>query len=391
MSEPVYLSAREAAAELGVQPATLYAYVSRGLIRSVPGPGKQKRYDASDVRQLLLRKADDGPTEGGRGLTGEAVLNTRLTMISNEAGPVYRGQLATTLARSSSLETVATLLWECSSDPFQKPAPLPAPVLPVGLDPLNRLIMALGAWPLQDRAAYTLSPNLLPRKGAALLRYATSVLLAENPDTAPIHSQLARHWGVSGHQTGVLRAALILSADHELNTSTFSVRCAASTRAPLYAALLTGLGAFSGPRHGASSDRVISWLSEIKRPEDIETHLSARLARGEPLPGFGHRIYQGPDPRAECLLAVLRESAPQNPLVAMLADIIATAESLYGDAPNIDFALSATQLALGLPPHAAKILFCTGRIVGWIAHALEQYAAPDQIRPRATYVGERPA
>lgn len=389
MNDRVYLSAREAAAELGVQPATLYAYVSRGLIRSVPGPGKQKRYDAEDVRRFLAQKAEDPTSESGKGLSGAPILSTRLTMISDEVGPIYRGQSATVLARSSSLEAVATLLWGCESDPFHEAAPAAAPSLPEGLDPLSRLTMALAAWPLLDRAAYTLSPNLLSKKGAALLRYGTAVLLGQPASNMPIHSQIAKAWGISGPKTAILRAALILSADHELNTSAFTVRCAASTRAPLHAALISGLGAFSGPRHGASPDRVVAWILSLQSSNDVEPVLSARLARGEPLPGIGHGVYKHRDPRADCLLEVLQENAAETPFVDMLPEVIAVAESLYGDPPNVDFALAAVQQALELPEHAAKTLFCIGRMVGWIAHALEQYAAPDKIRPRATYIGER--
>ncbi|MTH98848.1 citrate synthase family protein [Roseibium sp. RKSG952] len=388
MSTPVYLSAKEAATELGVQPATLYAYVSRGLIRSVPGPGKQRRYDASDVRRLQERKEPGDPADP-RPLSGTAVLETRLTLITDE-GPLYRGQSAAELARSSTLETVATLLWGCDDDPFAAPAPQSFAIDLEGLAPLDRLMMALSAWPQQDRAAYTLSPALLQKKGAALLRYGVAAMLRQPPSNAPVHSQIAGAWGTAPDAKGVLRAALVLSADHEFNTSTFAARCAASTRAPLHAALISGLGAFMGPRHGASSDRVSAWLSEIRSREDIEPVLAARLARGDGLPGFGHRIYQDKDPRANALLQIISETASDRPFMAAVPDLIGQAEALYGSSPNIDFALSVAQRVFDLPADAGKILFCTGRIVGWIAHALEQYQAVDQIRPRATYIGERP-
>ncbi len=387
MSTPIYLSAAEAATELGVRPQTLYAYVSRGLIRSIPGPGKQRRYDASDVRRLQGRK--DGPSEGGsRPLSGDEVLETRLTLIA-EGGPFYRGHSATVLARSSTLEAVATLLWDCDSDPFAGQVPAPPPANPA-LGPIDRLMMAVAAWPAQDRAAYTLSPNLLAEKGAGLLRYGVAALLGTDPDADPVHEQFTKAWTVEPSVAPVLRAALVLVADHELNTSAFAVRCAASTRAPLHATLLSGLGAFSGPRHGAASDRVSAWLEEIDEAEDIERVIGGRLARGEPLPGFGHAVYTGPDPRAECLLAILKEQAGGLPFVDLLPAIIDAGNDLYGLKPNIDFALAAAQKAFALPEGAGKLLFCGGRIVGWIAHALEQYRVPEQIRPRAAYVGERP-
>jgi citrate synthase len=388
MSETVYLTAREAATELGVRPATLYAYVSRGLIRSVPGPGKQHRYDAADVRRLQARKEPSEPG-GTRPLTGEAVLDTHLTLISEE-GPYYRGCAATDLARSSTLESVATLLWNCESDPFAGKTPDPPPVLPSALGPIDRLMMSMAAWPSQDKAAYTLSPVLLQKKGAALLRYGVAALLGTEPGTAPIHDQVAQAWSVRPALKPVIRAALVLAADHELNTSAFAVRCAASTRAPLHAAVLSGLGAFSGPRHGTAADRATAWLQGISSSEDIEPVLASRLTMGESLPGFGHSVYRDRDPRADCLLEILAEGTDAPPFVALIPEIMETAESLFGLRPNIDFALASAQRALELPPDAAKILFGAGRTVGWIAHALEQYQAPGQIRPRATYVGERP-
>ncbi|MES0884683.1 citrate/2-methylcitrate synthase [Roseibium sp. SCP14] len=388
MSTPIYLSAREAAAELGVQPATLYAYVSRGLIASVAGPGKKRRYDAADVRRLKGRKASEDQT-GSRPLTGDPVLETELTLIA-EYGPVYRGRLATDLAETSTLETVATLLWDSGDDPFAKNVPESPPELPTGLAPLDRLMMALAAWPLQDRAAYTLAPRLLQQKGAALLRYSIAALLDQEPVAIPIHTQIANAYGVSASAKNLIRAALVLCADHELNTSAFAARCAASTRAPLHAALISGLGAFTGPRHGAASDRATAWLAEITPDSDIEMVLADRLGRGESLPGFGHLIYQERDPRADCLLDILLRTEAGHPFVERLPVLIKAADDLFGLPPNVDFALAAIQKTYGLPKDSGKIIFCAGRMTGWIAHALEQYAAHEKIRPRAAYVGERP-
>ena len=181
MNTPIYLSAKEAAAELGVQPATLYAYVSRGLIESVAGPGKQRRYDAADVRRLKGRRTTED-VSGSRPLTGDPVLETELTMISQE-GAIYRGRPAVDLAENATLESVATLLWDCGDDPFAEPAPLAPPELPDGLGPLDRVMMALAAWSLQDRAAHTQAVKLLRTKGAALLRYGVAALLETEPQT----------------------------------------------------------------------------------------------------------------------------------------------------------------------------------------------------------------
>lgn len=400
MSQPLYLSAREAVAELGIQPATLYAYVSRGLIRSVPGPGKQKRYDASDIRKLLVQRDRPEPQGGARPLSGDPVLETRLTHIG-EDGPWYRGHRATDLARSLTLEATAALLWDCEEDPFAGPVSMQLPLFPEGMGAVERLMTALAAWPVSDPSAYTRSPQLLLRKGAAFVRVAAAALLGRaEVSSLPVHEQLAQCWLVPGRSgargisdadgADLIRAALVLSADHELNTSAFTVRCAASTRAPLHAALIAGAGAFTGPRHGAASDRVGLWFDQIHSAADAQAVLHERLMLGEPLHGFGHSVYRGEDPRGTMLLDMLKAKKGGGPAAELAAMVCTLALDLFGLEPNIDFAFAVLRRALGLPPQAGKTIFCAGRMVGWIAHALEQYATPEQIRPRAIYTGERP-
>ena len=64
--------------------------------------------------------------------------------------------------------------------------------------------------------------------------------------------------------------------------------------------------------------------------------------------------------------------------------------SLTGERPNVDFALGAVSRVLGLPRASALTLFAIGRTIGWIGHAMEQYALDQIIRPRARYVGLAP-
>lgn len=400
MNQTLYLSAREAVAELGIQPATLYAYVSRGLIRSVPGPGKQKRYDASDIRKLLVQRDRPEPQGGARPLSGDPVLETQLTHIG-EDGPWYRGHRATDLARSLTLEATAALLWDCEDDPFAGETSFQLSPFPEGMGAMERLMTALAVWPVSDPSAYTRSPQLLMRKGAAFVRLAAAALLGRTDvSSRPVHEQLADCWLVAGRAgtaslsradgADLIRAALVLSADHELNTSAFTVRCAASTRAPLHAALIAGAGAFTGPRHGAASDRVGLWFDQIHTAADAGQVLHERLMLGEPLHGFGHSVYRGIDPRGTALLGMLKSKRGGEAAAEQAAMVCKLARDLFGLEPNIDFAFAVLRRALGLPPQAGKTIFCAGRMVGWIAHALEQYAAYEQIRPRAIYTGERP-
>src|SRR5439155_21588512 len=101
-----------------------------------------------------------------------------------------------------------------------------------------------------------------------------------------------------------LNRALVLSADHELNSSTFAGRVAASVGADVYACVAAALAAFSGPRHGGACDRIEALLAETGRPERAATAIEERRRRGELVPGFGHQLYPGGDPRTPPLLEV---------------------------------------------------------------------------------------
>ena len=180
----------------------------------------------------------------------------------------------------------------------------------------------------------------------------------------------------------LIRRALVLLADHELNASTFAARVAASTGASLAASLLAGLGAQSGPYHGGAGAAVMALVDEARRSTP---RIAVRdyFTRGQPLPGFGHPLYPDGDPRAVALLAEL----PGDRLMAELREAAAEAS---GAPPNIDFALAALTLAARLPDDAPFRLFAIGRSVGWAAHAMEQAATGHLIRPRARYQGLLP-
>jgi citrate synthase len=198
----------------------------------------------------------------------------------------------------------------------------------------------------------------------------------------PAHLRFAAAWGLDADGADLVRRTLVLLADHELNASTFAARVAASTGASLSAACLAGLSALSGPLHGGMAARVEAFVEEAER-RDASQAVSARLARGAAMPGFGHPLYPDGDPRAAALLSAF--TAP-----ALLAELRTTTETATGLQPNIDFALVSLARTLKLPPDAPFILFATARSAGWMAHAIEQLQTGRLIRPRARYVGEVP-
>jgi citrate synthase len=380
------LSAKEAAAILGVSLPTLYAYVSRGLLSSIAdGTARSKRYAHEEVLRLAARKADGkraGHAVEAAMSWGVPVLESRISLIA-DGKLYYRGRDTNELATYATLEQTAALLWDDASaaDGAVKHTQPAVPTLPAALraaaramPPLERAMAFLPvlAHRHQQQQSIVATPALLMRMVGSLL------LDMENPD-APLHQQLAQAWGVQGAEQELLRAALVLLADHELNTSTFTVRCVASTGASLAAALCAGLAALSGPEHGRHY---------LLARQVMDAELAAPACSSLPAmrPGFGHPLYPAGDPRAAFLLEELRRL--QLPKVAGVLALAAKASATKGAEPNSDFALVALDMALDLPPDSVLVLFALARCAGWLAHAAEQAAEGSLIRPRARYIGD---
>ncbi|MEM8590018.1 MAG: citrate synthase family protein [Pseudomonadota bacterium] len=388
-----FLTAEEAAAELNVSRATLYAYVSRGLIRSEPRAHSRKRlYRAEDVRRLIDgRVREPGGDRASR--ASLPVLESAITDIGPQ-GFRYRGREVAGLAQAASLETVAGLVWSASEDPFAGPPPIwSAPVVDLcaslaTADPLVRAQALLPVIGAEDRTALNRSPAGLADTGAQLLRSLTAVIIGSTPKQDAVHAQLAAVWPTA--DAALLRAALVVSADHELNASTFAARVVTSTGASLYAGVTAGLAALGGPRHGGMTDRVAALLPALLDAPDAEQAIAERLGRGDPLPGFGHPIYPEGDPRAPILIDLMRPHFTGQPRFDQALDIARAATELAASPPTIDFALTLMAIMLDLPPRAPLCLFAIGRAVGWIGHAMEQIADGGLIRPRARYVGLHP-
>jgi citrate synthase len=400
---PAYLSAEAAAAELGVSMATLYAYVSRGMIRSEPVPGqRRKRYSAQDVRAVKRGRGPDAGSVGapviapGQPLAwGLPVMDSSITLIA-DGGLYYRGVSAVDLAQGAGLEEVASLLWAVKEDPFaQTHDPYPGlPSLPENLDFAERAIALLAMAQSCDPAAFTSGPGALAATGGRIVRLLAMIAARRPWSTMPVHEVLADAWAPNRIGAARLtRAALVLLADHELNVSAFTLRCAMSARAPLHSAVAAALAALQGPRHGGMVTKAGRLIDEIAVDEDPERAIAAlkrRLKRGDDLPGFGHPLYPDGDIRAKSLLDLMDRIMPQDKglkCARVLADAVAQAS---GEQPNIDFALAVLGRTLSFPDGFGVALFAVARVVGWIAHAIEQSAQPELIRPRARYTGPLP-
>lgn len=406
MSEKHYLNAKEAAAELGVTLPTLYAYVSRGLIRSEAIAGKKRahRYRRADVEALKSRRAwrrDPAKAAATALHFGAPVLESAITLIS-EGRFYYRGHDALRLAEERSFEEVATLIWtgELDSGALFGPPSLLAPALVAryeriapqmaGLAPAEKFQVVLPLLAAGDLAAYDFSPPAVAQIGARLLH----LLVLAATGQPPCHSvarSLQQAW-TPGDECAVelFNAALILCADHELNVSSFTARCVASAGSTIYAAVAAGLAALQGSKHGGYTERVEALFREAGGAEGVRLTVASRLKRGEAIPGFGHRLYPKGDPRGQRLLDLIAAAYPEAAAGHLAREMAAAVADAVGQRPTIDFGLVTLARTLDLPPGAALALFALGRTAGWIGHAIEQYQADQIIRPRARYTGRLP-
>ena len=391
------MSAAEAARALGVTRATLYAYVSRGLIRSEPGPNssRARRYPRDDVERLRLRAEErrDPDKVAAHALQwGVPVLESSITLIAGDA-LYYRGRNVVSLAREASVEAVASLIWTGRLDAARAPrtghaVPLGSRAAPRGAF-VSRAQAALALAPAIDAHAYDLRPEAVVRTAWRILDLLVGVAAPRGRGDS-IDAALARGWRVHGGAQDVIRAALILLADHELNVSAFTARCIASAGSQPYAVVGGGLAAIEGIKHGGSTARVESLLAALRRTRLLRAALGERLRQGLRIEGFGHPLYPSGDPRAAALLALLGERFHRSPELRFVRELARAGTSLTGDAPNVDFALASASRVLGLPMGSGLTLFAIGRTIGWLGHAIEQYALDQIIRPRARYVGVAP-
>jgi citrate synthase len=378
-----WLKAAEALAALEVLPQTLYANVTRGRIRSKPDPKDQRRslYNSDDVKRLASRRRGRRPvaTIAAEAIEwGDPVLTSGISTVF--AGRLwYRGHDAVTLADAATLEEIAALIWETGDVRFTRRHNDSLRPSERNASPLRAALDVLSARATADPPALGRSRGILVDEAAGLVdELALAMIGAVTPAGMALHRRLAAAWRAAKAED-VLRRAIVLLADHELNASTFAARVAASTGAPLAAGLLAGAATLVGPRHGGAAAGV-NLLIEAARRKGVESAVRDWLAQGNSLPGFGHPLYAQGDPRAAALLAHFRPRP-------IYTDLGGAVDAVTGEQPNIDFAIAAMADSCKLPSSAPLTIFALARSVGWIAHILEQLATGRLIRPRARYVG----
>ncbi|HUG82972.1 MAG TPA: citrate/2-methylcitrate synthase, partial [Euzebya sp.] len=405
----------------GVKPATVYAYVSRGQLRSRrTADGRHTEIPAADVQALGRRPARPVSPAVKSGAT----IRTAITAITDR-GPAYRGHLAVDLAGVVDFERVAELLWTGSlpevtpsweADPAVAVVVARAlAVLPGHLLPIERLRVAVALAAAADDLRGDLRPSAVTGTARGLMAVMAAAVEA-NPDGAP-------HAGAPGDEDGcggpdrrsataaasparlaaqmaqalhpgsppawlerVVDAAMVLLADHEMAVSAVAARVAASARADPYAVVAAGLAAGSGTRHAGASLPIERWLGDWLAADGDSL---PAIRGGDRTAGFGHAVYTSADPRAARLLTVLSDhvSGPAEDRLEQIHRLLRRLERRGLPPPNIDLALAAVGVVAGMRPGAGEAIFVVARTAGWIAHAVEEYDDDHLIRPRALYTG----
>ena len=413
-----WIGAAEAAQRLGIKPASLYSYVSRGVLTPRRGSdGRASLFDAAEIEDLARRGK---PRRGAGG--AELVIESELTEIADDRLR-FRGHDAIALATSRSFEEVASLLWTGSFDDPSAKGPWRATgeaiaagtaaqaALPPDTYPLERLQVIVPAVAATDRLRLHLDRPAVIAAASGLIAAMADCLPAAGPDAAVAGDDSAALAGddsialagddsiagrlatklcqrrPSAGLVAALRAALVLAADHELAASTLAARVAASVRADPYAVVGTGLGTMSGALHGGASLGAEVLLASASGPADAPRVVGELLRRGERIPGLGHFVYQTGDPRAMLLLDLIRAAAPDSARLAVAEAVLAEAGRRALPAPNIELALAVLASVAGMVPGAGEAVFAVARTAGWLAHALEEYARATPIRPRGVYIG----
>ena len=383
---------------MGVKVETLYAYVSRGLLRRDVAPdGRTSVFDRREVEALALRGR---PRQSSRSSSIDLLIETHLTELTPQ-GVRYRGVRADDLARTQPFEAVAELLWSGSLAGARLPWRAPTVQVPDDVDPITALQVAVALLGAHDPGPHGTGASEVAAVGRRMIAGVVDSLpvagdgrcprlaLAGEPIRSTIAGRLWTRLSSRRPPPGMLpvvNAALVLLADHDLAASTFGVRVAASTRADPYAAVSAGLGVLRGPLHGRASvlaRRLLADADEVGATRAV----GAILRRGEHVPGFGHTVYTDVDPRATVLLAMLAAVPAAARMVHLADDVSAVTMDRVGQAANVDLALAALGAANAMADDAGEAIMSVARIAGWLAHAIEEYQErPLRFRPRALFV-----
>lgn len=364
-----------------------------------------------------------GPEAIAKGLENVVAASSQVTWVDGELNRLaYRGYDVADLARGSTYEEVAFLLWEGylpttlelskTREKFRQERVVPGIVrrliedLPTTTRPLDALrtaVSALGSLeegtpqPTREdriRFAYhytSVSPALVSDFWKSA-HGGPSAHPGEGTHHAEHFLRLITRQEPTAEELRIFEAMMILHADHEMNTSTFAARVAASTRADMASALTAALATLSGPLHGGAGELVLEMVDRIGDSSHVDRFVQEARARHERFMGFGHRIYRGEDPRATVIREMARELSSRRKetttfdILERLAQLLRKEKGLY---PNVDLYSGTVYELLGIPRRLHSSVFAVSRMAGWTAHIMEEYLNQKLICPIARYEGPR--
>ena len=373
-ADSAWITTTEAAQRLGVKRATLYAYVSRGLLRSERRPGQQESlFDRAQIDALAsATRAPGGP---------QPLLRFRsiATSVSHQADGdlFYRGiPLAEVVGLRSFDEAAGVVLGSAEAQPV--PAAPPAGVDLRALPLERRMPVAVQLLAATDAFSADADPDRVRVSALPTLRAAVGLVArgpmhspGPPPDLAALTLEALGGDPASSADVAVLRVLLVALLDHGLTASTVAARVAASTRAGLHDCLCAAYAAMAGPLHGAAPIAAHGLLAEGVDPSAL---VARSLRERGGVAGFGHFLYPDGDPRADVVLEALwrrRGTTRLRRRVEALAQLVA---DRAGALPNIDLASAAVLHALRLPAESGEVVFQVARSVGVAAHVVEEYA-----------------
>lgn len=402
----VLLTAAQAAARLDVKIETLYVYVSRGLLpRHRTAAGSQ--FEPMEIERFALARRRNGRGQAARIRSAAGsplmVIDTDVALIEDDQ-LYFRGRNAVDLASTMTFESAAAFVLSGQPEPelamegderaVRAARAVLAAMPPVAgiRDLLEVSVTVLGAC---DALRATAEPGTVRRVAPALLGGMVDSLPSTGNRGSSGGSLAERLWRKLSRlpagpaQVGLMNAALVLLIEHDLAISTMAARAAASARAAPYAVVATGLAALDSALHGRSSRACHRLLIDVLAGGHPERALAEAMRdSGHGLPGFGHPLYSGWDPRARYLVDRLAEGAGLGRVADAVHVLAETAESRSGLHPNVDLALAAISVAGDMPSSAAEGIFGIARSVGWLAHAADEYTRePMRMRPSGRYVG----
>jgi len=358
-----------------------------------------------------------------KGLEGVVACTSAVSSIV-DATLCYRGYTIEDLAEHATFEEVAYLLWngklpnkaelQTLKSEFEKEAVLEPAFqnilkdtireLPKGAHPMDMMRTAVSMLSFYDADVNDDSPEAVKRKAIRLTAKMGAIIgLIEQVRNGkePLAPKKGKGLGwnllymITGKEPStewarIMDVALLLHADHELNCSTFTTRVICSSLSDLHSAIVGAIGALKGPLHGGANTAVMEMLEEIATLENAQKFVEDALVQKKKVMGIGHRVYKNGDPRAKILQKFskkLTQETGKPQYYDMSVHIDNMMQEKKGLTPNVDFYSATVYSSMGIPGDLFTPIFVASRVVGWCAHALEQWENNRIYRPRSEYTG----